>query len=66
MLTKKPKQGDNIEYRDNAGFLVRTITAHHTRDGICYSQADESKDKHCFIYQFADGRYNNLHTIIGE
>lgn len=60
MITREPRPGDLIEYG------TKTWVVHHVRDNICYSQADEGRDKKCFIYQFPNGQYNHLHTIVGK
>ncbi len=64
MLTREPKQGDTVEYEhDNNGPIDRWAV-HHTRDSICYSQADEQEDGKCFIWKFADGELNKMFTIV--
>jgi len=60
-MNRKPEKGDTI-YNTLTG---ETWKCHHTRDNVCYSQADESKDNRCFIYWFeSDKDFNQIHVII--
>ena len=60
-MNRKPEQGDTIYYTPTGEkWLVD-----HTKDNICYSQADELNDTKCFIYWFeGDKAFNNLHVIL--
>jgi hypothetical protein len=63
MITREPKPGDTIAYEhDNNGPIDRW-TVHHCTGSLCYSQADEKNDTKVFIWRFADGVHNSIHTI---
>ena len=62
MITRDVKAGDKIRYADT----YYCWTVHHVRNNIAYSCENENECDKCFIYVFADGEYNHMHTIIED
>jgi len=60
-MNRKPVKGDTIYYTPTGEKWL----CDHTKDNVCYSQADELNDNRCFIYWFERGYvFNNLHVIL--
>ena len=64
MITRDVKVGDWIQYTDFDGIVRPAWQVRKVSGGIAYETAQRNESTQCFIYRFADGEFNRMHTIV--
>lgn len=59
MITRDVQVGDLIKYKDQEPWEVKAV-----ENGIAYESEHKASSTKCFIFKFANGEYNTMHTIV--
>ena len=66
MLTRQPRKGDRVAWRDGKGKLYSLCTVLRIEGNLCWIKPDDGSDSAPFIWRFPrDGTLNNQAEIIG-
>lgn len=65
-LSRQPRPGDRIAWRDAAGNLYSHCTVLRVEGNLCWAEFDGTRITEPFMWTFHDGTLNKLAEIIEE